>query len=233
MMVTGAFLAMVGALVAFWLARQGVMRSPWLEEGVITDFPGAGPAPSAAKIGLGVFLGVASCLFALLASAYFMRMAGRDWQAPPAPGILWFNTGVLIASSLALHLAQSAAKRSEMERVRAGVIAGGVCAVVFLAGQFWAWRELSAQGYFLASNPANAFFYLLTAIHAAHLLGGLAALAWTGAEAWRPSSIERVRENTELCAIYWHFLLFIWFALFAMLTGWTNELGVICRRILS
>jgi len=61
----------------------------------------------------------------------------------------------------------------------------------------------------------------------------LAALAWTGAEAWRPSSIDRVRENTELCAIYWHFLLFIWFALFAMLTGWTNELGVICRRILS
>ena len=58
-----------------------------------------------------------------------------DWQAPPAPGILWFNTGVLVASSLALHLAQSAAKRGEMERVRAGVIAGGVCALVFLAGQ--------------------------------------------------------------------------------------------------
>lgn len=243
MMATGAFLAMVGAVLAWWLASQGVMRSPWLEEGVITDLPDGGGAapPSAAKIGLGIFLAIATCIFSLLASSYFMRMEGRDWQAPPVPGILWFNTIVLIASSVALHMAQRAAKRGGIARARAALLAGGACALVFIAGQFWAWRELTAQGYFLTSNPANSFFYLLTGMHVLHLAGGLVALARTSGAAWdvaldtswRASSIGRLRENSELCAIYWHFLLIVWLALFAMLMGWTNELGVLCRAILA
>ena len=91
-------------------------------------------------------------------------------------------------------------------------------AVAFLVGQLLAWRELVAAGYALASNPANSFFYLLTAVHGLHVLGGL--VAWPGdARGWRGSETEteEVRLSVDLCAIYWHFLLFVWLVLFALL----------------
>ena len=132
-----------------------------------------------AKIGLGVFLAVAGSLFALFSSAYLMRMhMGTDWRRCRCRALLWLNTGVLVASSVALHRAQVAARRGRMDGVRDGLLAGGVLALAFLAGQLLAWRQLDAAGYFLASNPANSFFYLLTAVHGLHVLGGL--VAWPG-----------------------------------------------------
>jgi len=236
MSVMGLFFILIASIALWWLARQGVLRSSFAEEGEIADFPGAEllPRPPAAKVGLGVFLAVAGCLFSLLSAAFFMRMDAPDWQAPPTPGILWFNTAVLIASSFALHFARLAADRREIESVKTWLIATGGCALLFLLGQLWAWRELTALGLFASRNPANAFFYLLTGTHALHLIGGLAALAriirktFSGREKSADLAV-----SVELCAIYWHFLLFVWLVLFAMLAGWADNFGVICRRLLS
>jgi cytochrome c oxidase subunit 3 len=235
MSVMGLFFILIASTALWWLARQGVLQSPWLEEGEIADFPGAEllPRPPAAKVGLGVFLAVAGCLFSLLCAAFFMRMESPDWVSPPVPGILWFNTAVLIASSLALHLAQRAAGRRETDSLRSWLLVGGGCAVLFLLGQLWAWRELSAAGLYASTNPANAFFYLLTGTHALHLIGGLAALARTARKAWSGGNSAGLASSVELCAIYWHFLLFVWLLLFAMLAGWADNFGVICRRLLS
>lgn len=236
MSVMGIFFILIASIAVLWLARQGIMQSPWLEEGEITEFGGsrALSPPPAAKVGLGVFLAVAGCLFSLLTAAYFMRMDAPDWQAPPTPGILWFNTGVLIASSAALQLASFAARRDDIERLRVALFAGGACALAFLIGQIWAWRELVAEGFFASANPANAFFYLLTGAHALHLVGGLVALARTAERAWGDARRrEGLATSVELCAIYWHFLLLLWLLLFAMLAGWADNLGVICRRLLS
>ena len=104
-----------------------------------------------------------------------------------------------------------------MAGVRDALLAGGVLALAFLAGQLLAWRQLDAAGYFLASNPANSFFYLLTAVHGLHVLGGLVALARATAKVWRGRDVDQVRLSVELCAIYWHFLLFVWLVLFALL----------------
>src|SRR6476660_5846520 len=97
------FLAVVAAIVIWWLSHQRLAAKPWLEEGVIGDLPATGaPRASTAKIGLGVFLAVAGSLFALFASAYTMRMhMGADWRSMPVPPLLWLNTGVLVASSVA------------------------------------------------------------------------------------------------------------------------------------
>jgi len=194
---------------------------------------GAFAAPARGEVGLGVFLAVAGCLFSLLCAAFFMRMDAPDWQAPPIPGILWFNTAVLIVSSLALDLARRAADRRETDDIKSWLLVGGGCALLFLLGQLWAWRELAAQGLYASSNPANAFFYLLTGTHALHLVGGLAALARTARAAWSGRGGAELAASVELCAIYWHFLLFVWLLLFAMLAGWADNFGVICRRLLS
>jgi len=168
-------------------------------------------------MGLGIFLAVASALLAMLVSAYVMRMDMEDWRPLPWPQLLWFNTGVLILSSIALHAAQVAARREAMAGVRGGLLAGGIAAVVFLVGQVVAWRQLSAAGYRLSTNPADAFFYLITAVHGLHVLGGLAVLGRTGSRLWQGRMTEKLRLSVELCATYWHFLLVVWLILFALL----------------
>jgi cytochrome c oxidase subunit III len=235
MSVMGLFFVFIATIAAWWLVRQGVTQSPWLEEGEVTGFRGYQNAqrPPAAKVGLGVFLAVASCLFSLLTAAFYMRMDAPDWQSPPPPAILAFNTVILIASSLALHFAKVAADDEDGERLKLGLAMAGGCAALFLLGQLWAWRELIDLGYFASTNPANAFFYLLTGAHALHLMGGLVALARTSRAAWYDPNSPALSSSVELCALYWHFLLFVWFLLYAMLAGWTDGLGVICRRLLS
>jgi cytochrome c oxidase subunit III len=228
------FMAGIAAIAGWWLSQQRLATKPWLEEGVLADFRGdnASSLP-AAKIGLGVFLAVVGALFALFISAYSMRMNMVDWRALPVPKLLWFNTGALLLSSVALQWAQGAARRNDMDGVIIGLCAGGASAVTFLIGQLLAWRQLSAAGYYVASNPANSFFYLITAAHGLHLMGGLVALGRTTAKVWRGAEMTRVRLSVELCAIYWHFLLLVWLVLLGLLTGWTDDIVDICRQLLT
>jgi cytochrome c oxidase subunit 3 len=232
--ITLLFLAVIGAIVAWWLSQQRLTSKPWLEVGAIDDFPGTGALSlPAATIGLGVFLAVVGSLFALFISAYFMRMQVADWVQMPAPKLLWFNTGVLILSSVALQYAQVAARRGRVEDVRDGMIAGGLFAFTFLVGQLLAWKQLNAEGYFLATNPANAFFYLFTGLHGLHLLGGLVALVLTADKVWRGFDLGQMRLSVKLCAVYWHFLLLLWLVLFSLLTPWVGDFAVICRQLLT
>ncbi|WP_439498043.1 cytochrome c oxidase subunit 3 [Bosea sp. (in: a-proteobacteria)] len=234
MSVTLAFLAGILAIAVWWLSQARLMSKPWLEEGLAVELPDAGGRPvSTAKIGLGVFLAVVGALFALLVSAYLMRRDMVDWRALPTPSLLWVNTGALVLSSVALQWAWNAARHDDIDGVKAGLLGGGVSALVFLAGQLLAWRQLSDEGYFLTSNPANAFFYLITALHALHLLGGLVALARTGARAWDDVEARDVRLSVELCTIYWHALLVIWLLLFALLMHWVDDFVAICRQLLT
>ena len=228
------FLLVIAGIAGWWLSHQQIMSKPWLEQGTLgalDDIDVTG-MPTA-KIGLGVFLAVVGCLFALFASAYFMRMELSDWQAMPVPRVLWFNTGVLVLSSLALHLAVVASRRDQMDTTRLALVTGGLTAFAFLVGQLAAWRELSASGYLLRANPANSFFYLLTAMHGLHIVGGLVALGRTTVKAWTGVPRDRLRLSIELCAMYWHFLLFIWLAVFVLLAGWAADFIDICRQLLT
>jgi len=228
------FLAVIAIITGWWLSQQRLMAKPWLEEGPIDDFPGTGAVSlPAAKLGLGMFLAVAGALFTLVISAYSMRQSLADWRALPVPKLLWFNTGVLVLSSIALQWAYLAARRDDLEGVLIGLLAGGVSAVIFLIGQLLAWRQLIVAGYFVASNPANSFFYLITAVHGLHLMGGLVALGRTTSKVWRGAKVIEMQLSVELCAIYWHFLLLVWLVLLGLLTGWTDDFITICRGLLS
>ena len=177
-----------------------------------------------------MFLAVVSSLFALFVSAYFMRMQVADWVQLPAPKLLWFNTGALVLSSVALQYAHVAARRGRIGNVGDGLIIGGLFALTFLVGQLFAWRQLNAAGYFLAANPGNAFFYLFTGAHGLHLLGGLVALGMTANKVRRGYEVNQVRLNVRLCAVYWHFLLALWLVLFSLLTPWVEIGRASCRE---
>jgi len=206
------------AVVVWWLVRQTVNVKPWVEQRSIEIVHGDGALslPSV-KVGLGVFLAVATSLFALLISAYHMRMMGEDWSKLALPRVLWLNTAVLILASVAMQRTRIAARHGQLDRVQGGLIAGGVFTFSFLAGQLWAWQQMAAAGYFLTANPAYSFFYLLTAVHGLHLLGGLWVWGRTTARVFRGADVGKVRLSVELCTVYWHYLLLVWLVLFAVL----------------
>jgi cytochrome c oxidase subunit 3 len=196
-----------------------LMDRSWETPGIPEDVPadGAIPATPSAKIGLGFFLAVVTTMFSLFTVAYIMRMEYADWRSLPDPGLLWLNTAVLILSSIAMQRAKGAALRGEVKGVRTGLITSGVLSFAFLAGQLVAWRHLNAAGYFIANNPANAFFYLITGLHGLHLLGGLWVWGKTITKVGRGLEVRDLSLSVELCTTYWHYLLLVWLVLFGLL----------------
>ena len=218
-----AFVALLAGVVVWALLARRLTAKPWETAGSPEEVE-AGSAVSLppAKIGLLILLAVITSLFGLFLSAYWMRMehAHGDWRPLAVPRLLWLNTATLILSSAGMEWARGGAGRAQPDRVRVGLIAGGVLAWAFLAGQLLAWGQLNASGYFMASNPALAFFYLLTGVHGLHLLGGLFVWGKTVAR-MAQGGVELIdlRLSVELCTVYWHYLLLVWLVLFAVLLG--------------
>ena len=201
-----------------------LMVKPWAtDQGKVDDlYAGGASSGFAKKIALRVFLAVVAVLFTLLVIAYGGRMAYEDWRPSPQLGLLWANTFALILSSVALQWAQFSARRGQMDGMRVGLLAGGAFTVVFLIGQITAWRQLATMAYFDVTNPAIAFFYLITGLHGLHLLGGLVAWGRTAAKAWGDFDVADIRQSVELCTVYWHFLLLVWLILFGLLFAGNN-----------
>lgn len=232
MSVMGPFFLLIASAAIFWLWREGVTEAPWLREGEIPTHGAHSRAPAPIKAGLIIFLAVALCLFSLMCAAFFMRMESPDWQALSPPRILWLNTFFLVVSSAALQTAHYAARARHFSRMKGALSVSVLTSLLFLSGQLWAWREMTTTGFSPSQNPANAFFFLLTGAHGLHLAGGLAALARVIRRARRCAESKALVQSIELCAIYWHFLLGVWLLLFMLISGWGNDFGVICRRLL-
>ena len=207
-----------------------LMAKPWVaEQGKVDDlYAGGASFGLEKKTALVVFLAVVAVLFMLLVIAYGGRMTYGDWRPAPQITLLWANTFVLMLSSVALQWTQHSLRRGQMDNMRIGLLAAGALTIVFLFGQLLAWRQLGRMVYFDVSNPAVAFFYLITGIHGLHLLGGLVAWGRTVAKVWGNFEVAKIRQSVELCTVYWHFLLLVWLVLFGLLfTG--NNLDVLLK----
>ncbi|WP_281914745.1 cytochrome c oxidase subunit 3 [Caldimonas thermodepolymerans] len=179
--------------------------------------------PPAAEVGLWVFIGMASSLFLLFIAAYLMRMDGGDWTAIVLPWQLWLSTASLVAGSVAMQGAAVAARRGRTAATWRALLAGGLLALVFVAVQLWGWGELQSRMVSATGNPAASFFYLLTAVHGLHVLGGLAAWGYTQRHLHARADPSGDALRIALCARYWHFLLAVWLLVLATLTGITPE----------
>lgn len=193
-----------------------LMSKPWLESGSLRDYPDqprASDEPTA-MVGLFTFLCVATSVFGLFIVSYNFRMVLPDWVSMSKPGLLWFNTLLLILGSVAFQAARNAGETDDVKQVKLGVIVGGVTSILFVVGQFFAWRQLIEAGVFSSQNPASEFYFLITALHALHVLGGL--WVW-GKTVWRMLGGQDVRLSVDLCTVYWHYLLVVWIILFGLL----------------
>jgi cytochrome c oxidase subunit 3 len=176
-----------------------------------------------AKIALGIFLAVVTSLFGLFITAYYMRMGmghshgampgHSDWSSIPKPPVLWLNTAALVGASVAMQWARNIAVRGNTHAARLALVIGGMLTLVFLVGQLAAWTQVREAPYFNPRNPAVAFFYVLTAVHGVHLLGGM--YVW-GRTLFRLGK-DSTRLTVQLCSVYWHYLLLVWLVLFGLL----------------
>jgi cytochrome c oxidase subunit 3 len=185
------------------------------------------PAISATKgipsqTGVWVAVSAIAMSFAALTSALVVRQgSGADWQRFALPRILYLDTLILIASSYTLELArkrfaactsltsddgaQARALRSDgLYWLNITLTLG----LFFVAGQVLAWQRLASQGLFLATSPSSSFFYLLTAMHGLHLLGGVVGLVYVGYRLRR--NARNAQTSLGTAAVYWHFVDLLW-----------------------
>jgi cytochrome c oxidase subunit 3 len=197
---------------------------PWQQSGQVEHVQGGSvlEMPST-RIGLWFFMAVVASLFGLFSTAYHMRAEYADWRQVDVPSLLYFNTLVLILASVCYQVAWSAMKRGKLSLVRNGLSLAGACTVGFLGLQAVAWQQMLAAGNNLWTGPAWAFFYLLTGVHALHLIGGMFVWVKATRDAWQTNEgddveqVGRLRLRVELCTVYWHFLLWVWGGLLALM----------------
>jgi cytochrome c oxidase subunit III len=179
---------------------------------------------------IGMWIAVASILmlFMALTSAFVFRAAVSGWQAIITPRWVWVSTAIIVASSFAFERARKSVRRDEDAAYRRWLTATIALGLAFLASQLLAWRELVAQGVYLASSPHSSFFYLLTALHGLHLTGGIIGLCFLLLRSNRTAR-DRVTEHTirirrraaaDAVGIYWHFMDGLWVYLFVLLFLW-------------
>jgi cytochrome c oxidase subunit 3 len=181
---------------------------------------------SPAQTGVWIGIGAITMSFAAYTSALIVRQgASPDWQHFRLPPVLYLNTLLLLASSGTLERGRRLLHREVPWRAAsaaqgpAWLLLTLVLGLLFIAGQVLAWRDLARQGLFLATNPSSSFFYVFTALHALHLLGGVAALGYIlvrlhASAAWTPLNA------VDATSLYWHFMDVLWLYLLAVLALW-------------
>jgi len=180
--------------------------------------PGGRPSPN--RYYTGITLGIVSILmfFMALASAFLVRRGtSGDWIPVHLPAVLWINTLALIASSVTLERARRSLSRLDVSGFRKLWAVTTGLGALFLIGQLVAWRQLVAQGVFMASNPASSFFYIFTAAHGVHLLGGVGALVYVLVRKFDNNRSIALPTAAEVASYYWHFMDGLWVFLLALL----------------
>ena len=210
-------LAVMLAALLGWLLKHSFNVQPWVAEPVDETANQAPFGANSKAVGLTTLLAVVTSFFALIMSAYGLRMDYGDWVPLAEPRLLWVNTGMLAVASITFQWTRNSAVSGRIWRLKPGLLATGLLTFAFLIGQLLVWRDLSAAGQYASSNPANAFFYLLTVAHALHILGGMYVWARATWRVMRGGHPDSVRESVVLCTIYWHFLLLVWLVMFGLL----------------
>ncbi len=195
-------------------------EKPWERKGVIGGLHPEGTfAAPPERVGLTIFLVVASVIFSMLTVSYYLRMEVPDWEPLSEPAQLWLNTALLVISSVFFQWARNLVKSDQQKSLTAAIAGAGLFAVLFIVGQLVVWNGLQSAGFYVASNPANSFFYLLTGLHVLHLLGGLWVWSKSLIRLLSGGAAQDIRLSVELCTSYWHFLLIVWLVMFAILSN--------------
>ncbi len=173
---------------------------------------GGGAAPAdVALTGVWVAMVAIVMFFAALTSVWvILRGSANHWTPTDLPPIVYLNSVLLLASSLTLEFSRGSLTAGMSRRFLLWLYLTLGFGLLFIAGQLAAWRELASRGIYLATDPSSSFFYLLTAAHGLHLVGGIAALIAVAFQARKIAWGIRRRTLLDATALYWHFMYGLW-----------------------
>ncbi|MBA2421670.1 MAG: cytochrome c oxidase subunit 3 [Chitinophagales bacterium] len=163
-----------------------------------------------------LWLGIASMimLFAALTSAYIIRKAQGNWVDFRMPAIFWFDTVVIIISSITMQWTVRAFRRFQVNACKIALTITLLLGIIFLIGQYRGWSAMEEMGIYINGNPSGSFVYVISGVHAAHIVGGLvimlSLLLKMVTSTFNPNRLVRV----ELMSTYWHFVDVLWIYLF-------------------
>ena len=195
-------------------------EKPWeaSQKAIDDQHDGKTLALSKAKLGVRTIMVVSTVIFSLFVVSYSDRMLVHDWRDLSEPLLLWINTVILIFTSFVFHKAKVLSDKNEFEKAKNHLLLVGFLTFAFITGQLLVWQHYVNLGHYASTNPANAFFYLFTALHGLHVLGGLFFWGRATKKLFNKSfNVLKIKQAIELCAIYWHFLLVVWFILFGLM----------------
>ena len=197
-------------------------QKPWEASQAIIDNEHDGKTldSSKAKLGVRTIIVVSTVIFSLFVVSYSDRMLVHDWKSLSEPWLLWINTSILILTSFVFHKTKIFFDRNNFEKTKNSLLLVGFLSFAFITGQLLVWQHFINIGQYASTNPANAFFYLFTALHGLHLLGGLFFWGRATAKIFSENfSVSKAKQSIELCATYWHFLLIVWLILFGLMVA--------------
>ena len=170
------------------------------------------------ETGVWLFLAAVTMMFAGLTSTVVVRQsAAPDWGHVHLPWVLYLNTVVLLISTVTFEIARRSSRRRGLSGSVTATLYGTMgLGLLFVAGQLFAWRTLVEQGIYLSSRPSSSTFYLLTAIHALHLTGGVLVLAYLVSRMSR-MPLPKFKGCLAAAATYWHFMTGLWLYILVLL----------------
>lgn len=175
------------------------------------------------KVALWIAIASMVMVFGAFTSAYIVRRAAGNWLEFKLPDVFFVSTAVILLSSITLHLSYSGFKAGNEKRYKVMMIVTALLGLAFVVLQYKGWEALNEIGATFTVNPSSSFIYVISGLHAAHVLGGIAALGVALVHAfilpYKPTL--RRRQRFELVVQYWHFvdLLWVYLIIFFMLNG--------------
>lgn len=169
------------------------------------------------KFALWLFIVTVVMIFAALTSAYIVRQSEGNWLEFSLPQSLYITSGIIFLSSVSMQWAYAAARKDNLNSLRVGMLITAVLGIAFLVGQLLSWEDLVAMDVYFVGNPAGSFIYVLTGLHAVHLVSGVIFLILVTINVFRYKVHSKNMDQLEMCATYWHFLDGLWLYLFLFL----------------
>jgi cytochrome c oxidase subunit 3 len=182
--------------------------------------------PNKARVFTWFLLVVVLMTFGGLAAAYVVTATNKavEWHPFDLPVQVWISTAIILISSFVYHRGKKALDNFDQMLAKRWLTATAVLGATFISSQLLAWLELSERGLYFAGNPYAGFFYILTAVHALHVLGGIIALGSVVIGTWNSiysdERWDRLQTLGEVVGWYWHFMGCVWVVLFILLGFW-------------
>lgn len=178
------------------------------------------------RIGMWFLLLAVLMTFGGLISAYIV-IATRgeiEWKPFDLPFQVWVSTILIFASSLTYQISKNALSAENQTKAKNWLLATTVLGGMFISSQILAWVELVSRGVYMASNPYAGFFYILTAVHALHVFGGILVLGYILLRTWNQTfsreELDKRQAISNSVGLYWHFMDGLWIVLFVLLGFW-------------